>query len=189
MGILGILILSVSVALDALAVSFSGAFIDREHPKEHALIAGLTFGGFQFIMPLIGFFIGQAVMSFIGSWGHCIAFALLAIVGGKMIIEVLSDNGDGEKTSPFHFPAIIVLAVATSIDALAVGASLALIKSPILLPSISMGIVTMFISMAGVMLGSLGTKFALPEKFLGAVGGLAVILIGFKVLIENSLNF
>lgn len=188
MGIIGILILSVSVALDALAVSFSGALIDREHPKEHALFAGLAFGGFQFIMPLIGFILGKSVMSLISSWDHYAAFALLALVGGNMILEVLKGDEEDKKAAPFHFPAILVLAVATSMDALAVGASLALIKSPILLTAASMGIVTMFISMAGVMLGSFSTRFALPEKLLGCLGGLAVILIGFKVLIEHSIN-
>ena len=188
MGILGILILSVSVALDALAVSFSGALIDREHPREHALIAGLAFGGFQFIMPLIGFFLGKSITDFISSWDHYAAFALLTLVGGKMIYEVMKNDTDFPKISPFHFPAIFVMAVATSLDALAVGASLAFMKCPVLLTAISMGIITMIISMTGVMLGSFSTKFALPEKLLGGLGGLAVIMIGFKVLIEHSIN-
>ena len=188
MGISGILILSVSVALDALAVSFSGALIDREHPKEHALAAGLAFGGFQFIMPLIGFAAGKTVTNLISSWDHYTAFALLALVGGNMIVEVMKNDNDEKKVSPFHFPAIFVMAIATSLDALAVGASLAFMKCPVLLTAASMGIVTMIISMTGVMLGSFSTKFALPEKLLGCVGGLAVILIGFKVLIEHSIN-
>ena len=188
MGIIGILILSVSVALDALAVSFSGALIDREHPEKHAIAAGIAFGGFQFLMPLIGFAAGKSVIEFISSWDHYAAFALLALVGGNMIFEVMKSDDDDDRKSPFHFPAILVMAVATSLDALAVGASLAFIKSPILITAASMGIVTMIISMAGVMLGSFSTKFALPEKFLGCLGGLAVILIGFKVLIEHSLN-
>ena len=188
MGIIGIFILSVSVALDALAVSFSGALIDREHPGEHALIAGAAFGGFQFIMPLAGFAVGKSVIDLISSWDHYAAFALLAIVGGNMIFEVLKNDDDAPKVSPFHFPAILIMAIATSIDALAVGASLALIKSPVLLTAASMGIVTMIISMAGVMLGSFSTRFPLSEKWLGCLGGLAVILIGFKVLIEHSIN-
>ena len=188
MGITGILILAVSVALDALAVSFSGAFIDREHPWKHAVCAGFAFGGFQFLMPLIGYFIGISVMDFIGNWGHCIAFSLLTLTGGKMIIDVLKNDNGNINSAPFHFPAIIILAVATSIDALSVGASFAMIKNPILIPAVTMGVVTMFISMTGVMLGSIGAKIAAPEKILGSVGGLAVILIGFKILIENSLN-
>lgn len=187
MGIIGILILSVSVALDALAVSFSGALIDREHPKEHALIAGVTFGGFQFLMPLIGYILGRGIIQFISSWEHYAAFALLAMVGGKMILDVW--NGDEEcKAAPFHFPMILILGVATSIDALAVGASMAFIKCPILLTSASMGIITMIISMAGVMSGAFSTRFALPEKLLDSLGGAAVILIGFKILIEHSLT-
>lgn len=188
MGIIGILILSVSVALDALAVSFSGALTDREHPGEHAIIAGAAFGGFQFIMPLAGFLLGKSVIEFISSWDHYAAFALLALVGGNMIFEVLKDNENAQKVSPFHFPAILIMAVATSIDALAVGASLALIKTPVLLTAASMGIVTMLISMGGVMLGSFSSKFRLSEKLLGCLGGLAIILIGFKVLIEHSIT-
>lgn len=180
--------MSVSVALDALAVSFSGALIDREHPKEHALIAGLVFGGFQFIMPIIGFLLGRTVTDFISSWDHYAAFALLTSVGGNMIFEVMKNDADDKKISPFHFPAILVMAVATSIDALAVGASLALLDHPVMLTAASMGIVTMIISISGVMAGSFSTRFALPEKVLGCLGGLAVILIGFKVLIEHSIN-
>lgn len=188
MGILGILILAVSVALDALAVSFSGALIDREHPKEHAIIAGITFGGFQFFMPLIGFFLGRTVTDIISAWDHYVAFALLASVGGNMIFEVLKDDGDDEKVSPFHYPAILIMGIATSMDAMAVGASLAFMNAPILLTAAAMGIITMIISMSGVMLGSFSTKFSIPEKLLSCIGGLAVILIGFKVLIEHSLN-
>ena len=188
MGIIGILILSVSVALDALAVSFSGALLDREHPKEHALFAGLTFGGFQFIMPLLGFCIGKAVTDFISSWDHYAAFALLVLVGGNMIFEVLKNDNEEKQIAPFHFPTILILGIATSMDALAVGASLALIKSPVLLTAASMGIVTMLISMAGVMTASYSTRFALPEKLLGTLGGFAVILIGFKILIEHSIT-
>ena len=188
MGIIGILILSVSVALDALAVSFSGALIDREHPREHALIAGIAFGGFQFFMPLIGYAVGESVTNLISSWDHYAAFALLTLVGGNMIFEVMKNDDSESKTSPFHFPAVIVMALATSLDALAVGASLAFMKCPVFLTALSMGIVTMLISMGGVMLGSFSTKFALPEKLLGSLGGLAVILIGFKVLIEHSIN-
>ena len=188
MGIFGILILAVSVALDALAVSFSGALIDREHPKEHALIAGITFGSFQFVMPLIGFLLGKTVTDLISAWDHYAAFALLALVGGNMIFEVLKDNDKDEKISPFHFPAVIVMGIATSMDAMAVGASLAFMNAPIFITAAAMGIITMILSMAAVMLGSFSTKFAIPEKLLGCLGGLAVILIGFKVLIEHSLN-
>lgn len=183
--LIGCLVLAVSVALDAAAVSFSGALMDREHPKEHALIAGIAFGGFQFIMPLIGFFLGRSVNSYISSYGHYAAFALLAFVGTKMIYDVLKDDEKAEKISPFHFPAILMIAVATSIDAMAVGASLAFIGRPVLLTAAAMGGVTMLISMASVMLGSYNTRFALPEKLLSCIGGTAVILIGIKVLIDH----
>ena len=188
MGIFGILILAVSVALDALAVSFSGALIDREHPKEHALIAGVTFGSFQFVMPLIGFLLGKTVTDLISAWEHYAAFALLALVGSNMIFEVLKDDDKDEKISPFHFPAVIVMGIATSMDAMAVGASLAFMNAPVFITASAMGVITMLLSMAAVMLGSFSTKFAIPEKILGCLGGMAVILIGLKVLIEHSLK-
>ena len=188
MGFLEILLIGVALAMDACAIAMTNGMTNPKIKLKKAALIALTFGFFQFLMPLIGFAAGKSVIEFISSWDHYAAFALLTLVGGNMIFEVMKSDDDDQKVSPFHFPAILVMAVATSLDALAVGASLAFIQSPILLTAASMGIVTMFISMAGVMLGSFSTRFALPEKLLGCLGGLAVILIGFKVLIEHSLT-
>lgn len=188
MGIIEILVLGIGVSLDAFAVSVSGAISDREHPLVHATIACFMFGFFQFVMPIIGGFVGGFAQGYIESFDHYVAFILLLVVGGKMVYEAFknADEAEAKKCkSPFDFPVILILAIATSLDAMAVGVSLKLIGVPVLLPSIVMGIATGIFSFSGVMLGSLLGKIEKAEKYLTVIGGVAIILIGLKIFISH----
>ena len=191
MPLIELVILGFSVSLDALAVSVSGALTDREHPHIHAIIAGVMFGFFQFLMPLIGGGIGEIAASFVDKYDHYVAFLLLLLVGGKMIYEAVKSGEDTEKQeqykSPFDFPTILILAIATSLDAMAVGLSLELVGSGILVPALMMGGITGIVSFAGVMLGSLLGKELKAEKILTIIGGVAIILVGLKILLSHLL--
>lgn len=191
MSLIDLVILGFSVSLDALAVSVSGALTDREHPHIHAIIAGVMFGLFQFLMPLIGGGIGEIAASFVDKYDHYVAFLLLLLVGGKMIYEALKSDGDDEKQekyrSPFDFPAILILAIATSLDAMAVGLSLKLSGSGIMVPALMMGGITGVVSFAGVIIGSLLGKEFKAEKVLTIIGGVAIILVGVKILLSHLL--
>lgn len=183
MQIIEFIILGFAVALDAFAVSVSGALTDKEHPHIHAMIAGGMFGLFQFIMPLLGGIIGSVAVNYIDKYDNYVAFLLLLFVGGKMIYEAICSKEEKELKSPFDFPTIIILAIATSLDALAVGLSLTLGGNGILVLAIFMGGITGVISFCGVMFGSLLGKILKAEKVLTIIGGAAIILIGVKMLL------
>jgi putative Mn2+ efflux pump MntP len=184
MGITGILILAVSVALDALAVSFSGAFIDREHPWKHAVCAGFAFGGFQFLMPLIGYFIGISFADFVCSVDHWIAFVLLGIIGGNMIHESF-DRNSCDVAPDFSVKAMLPLAVATSIDALAVGVSMAFLRVNIWQVIMLIGITTGVFSFAGIYIGKFfGCRYKSKAEF---IGGFILMAMGLKILLEHTL--
>lgn len=183
MSIIELIILGFSVALDAFAVSVSGALTDREHPHIHAMIAGGMFGLFQFIMPVLGGLLGSVVLNYIEKYDNYIAFGLLLLVGGKMIYEAIFDKEEELQKSPFDFPTILILSVATSLDAMAVGVSLELIGTSFWVPAIFMGGITGGVSFCGVMFGSLLGKFMKAEKVLTFIGGAAIILIGVKILL------
>ena len=193
MQLIELVILGFSVSLDAFAVSVSGALTDREHPHIHAIIACIMFGFFQFLMPLIGGELGEIAETFVDKYDHYVAFLLLLLVGGKMIYEALkgekegAEEKKGEQKSPFDFPTIVVLAIATSLDAMAVGLSLKLGGSRVLLPALVMGGITGIVSFAGVFMGSLLGKEIKAEKVLTIIGGVAIILIGVKILLSHLL--
>jgi len=198
MPIVAILILSVSVAIDAFAVSVGGALCDRSGRRvRNACNAALFFGGFQIVMPVIGFFAATLLAGFLAAVDHWIAFLLLALVGGKMIREGILFNPEEEEKKgseecgccncppDFFAPkALFTPAVATSLDALAVGAGLAFAGNSIWLPALSMGVVTAIISATGVLVGrKLGSLAG--ERIMIIVGGSAIVLIGLKILLEH----
>ena len=183
-----LIVLGLSVSVDAFAVSVSGALTDREHPHVHAVIAGGMFGVFQFIMPLLGGIIGSVAVNYIAKYDNYVAFLLLLFVGGKMIYEAIFGKEEKELKSPFDFPTIIVLAIATSLDALAVGLSLKLAGNGILIPAIFMGGITGMISFCGVMFGAFLGKLMRAERILTVIGGAAIILIGLKILLSSILK-
>lgn len=184
MGVLDIVILSVGLAMDAFAVSIcKGLSVEKAKVKGY-LAVGVWFGVFQAIMPLIGYFLGSAFEKIVDSVDHWIAFVLLVLIGANMIKEAFSK--DEEKTnSSFSFKTMIVLALATSIDALAVGITLALTpqKVNIFLSVGVIGIITAVISMVGFKVGNIfGTKYKSKAEF---AGGIILILLGIKILIEG----
>lgn len=183
MGILELFVTAVALSMDAFAVSMcKGLATQRVRPR-HMLLAGLWFGGFQALMPLIGYALGSTFESYITAFDHWIAFVLLGFLGGKMIWEALS--GDEEPAcSSFGARQMFLMAVATSIDALAVGVTFAL------LPDVSIGwavtfigVLTFAFSAVGVKLGSIfGAKFKQKAELFG---GAVLILMGLKILLEH----
>ena len=175
-------ILAVGLSMDACAVSVcKGLSVGRARPK-HMLICGAYFGGFQALMPLIGYLLGVKFQHLIVKFDHWIAFVLLAVIGVNMLREALGDD-DEEMTAAFGPKAMFPLAVATSIDALAVGVSFAFLKVRIV-PAISLiGVTTCILSAIGVKAGGFcGMKW---KKRAELAGGVILILIGLKILIEH----
>lgn len=175
-------LIAVGLAMDAFAVSIcKGLAVSRVTPR-HALTAGLYFGGFQALMPLIGFLLGRQFQTLITRFDHWIAFVLLGVIGLNMCREALSGEEEDVSAS-FGARAMLPLAVATSIDALAVGVSLAFLQVDIV-PAVSLiGVVTLVLSCAGVGLGSVfGMRFKARAEFFG---GAVLILMGLKILLEH----
>ncbi|MDO8577225.1 MAG: manganese efflux pump MntP family protein [Candidatus Daviesbacteria bacterium] len=180
--ILQILLISISLSLDAFSVSIVGGMKVSKVKHLHALRVAAFFGIFQAVMPVIGWFIGEAMKGFIGGIDHWIAFGLLGIIGINMIRESLSDE-DSERKNLLDTNTLIFLAVATSIDALVVGITLSLIKIPFILSISIIGLVTFIICFFGFLFGEkLGARFG---KKIEVLGGLALIAIGIKILIEH----
>lgn len=181
MGIWEILILAVGLSMDAFAVSVcKGLSVKRLKPR-YCVIGGLYFGGFQAGVPLLGWLLGKQFETLIKSVDHWIAFALLCIIGANMIRESFGDPD--ELNALFSPRAMLPLAVATSIDALAVGVTFAFLDVDILSSVLMIGCTTFLFSAAGVKIGhSFGTKFKSKAELLG---GIVLIAIGIKILIEH----
>ena len=186
MSVIEIALLGVSLAMDAFAVSITTGITLKDLRWRHALKVGLFFGGFQFLMPLIGYLAGTTFVRYIESVDHWIAFGLLAFIGGKMVYECIRPGEAEEAADPTATGKLFVLAVATSIDALAVGISLAILRENIWVCSGWIGVITFTLSALGVRLGKkLGEKF---QRSAGLVGGLVLIGIGLQILIEHLMG-
>ena len=175
--------LAVGLSMDAFAVSIcKGLSVSRVRPK-HMLICGLYFGGFQMLMPLIGYLLGVNFRSMIASVDHWIALVLLSLIGANMLRESFSRDKDENVDASFGVKTMLLMAVATSIDALAVGVTFAFLEVNIV-PAVSfIGITTFAFSAAGVLIGNIfGTKWKNKAEF---AGGAILILIGLKILIEH----
>ena len=182
MGFPELLILAVGLSMDAFAVSVCKGLSIRALMPRHAVIVGLWFGAFQALMPLIGWLLGASFADRIAAIDHWIAFVLLALIGGGMIKEALSR--EEEDCDPSLAPlAMLVLAVATSIDALAVGVTFAFLRVDIL-PAITLiGVCTFIISAIGVKVGNVfGTRYKSKAELFG---GVVLALIGLKILLEG----
>lgn len=181
MSILELFILAVGLSMDAFAVSVcKGLSLGKIKPK-HMCIAGAWFGGFQALMPLIGYFLGSFFAEMIEKYDHWVAFVLLAIIGGNMIKE--SFGKDEKVDSSMDVKSMLLLAIATSIDALAVGVTFAFLQVQIV-PAVSfIGVITFIFSAVGVKIGSLfGTKYKSKAELFG---GIVLVLIGIKILLED----
>lgn len=185
MGIVAILLLAVGLSMDVFAVSLCKGMAMKTFSKKQACILGLYFGGFQALMPLIGWAVGSSFSEYIVAFDHWIAFALLAFIGGKMIYEAFTP--DSSETVPelkMDVKELLVLAVATSIDALAVGVALAFdTQTNIPLAITLIGIVTFCFSVGGAFIGhKFGNAFQSKAEILG---GIILIGIGVKILVEH----
>ena len=185
MDFISVVLIAVGLSMDAFAVSVTNGMTTKNLKAAHIFKIALFFGGFQFAMPVVGYFLGIAFSDLIKSVDHFIAFGLLSVIGGKMIFEAVKDkDGDSEQREPISTLSLLVLAVATSIDALAVGVSLAFLGGLNIFISCGIiGIITFFICVAGVYAGK---KFgSLLKKGSEIFGGAILILIGVKILIEH----
>ncbi len=182
MSIVEILLIGSGLAMDAFAVSICKGLSVPKLTWKHTLIPAVYFGGFQALMPLLGWLLGIQFQSLITSIDHWIAFVLLSLIGVNMIREAWG-GGEGEPDASFSFVVMITLAVATSIDALAVGITFAFLSVDIWLAAFLIGGVTFFISAAGVKIGNaFGTRF---QKKAEILGGVILILTGIKILLEH----
>ena len=180
MSLIELFILAVGLSMDAFAVSICKGLSLRKIKAKHMCIAGLWFGGFQALMPLIGYFLGSFFSEMIEQYDHWVAFILLAIIGGNMIKE--SFGKDENVDSAMDFKSMLLLAIATSIDALAVGVTFAFLQVQIV-PAVSFIGVTFIFSAVGIKIGSLfGTKYRSKAELFG---GIVLVLIGLKILLEG----
>lgn len=183
MGLAELIILAVALSMDAFAVAIcKGLAMDKVTVRKAAIV-GAWFGGFQAGMPLLGWLLGVQFQSYIVSIDHWIAFGLLALIGGNMIRESLSKEEDDEADASLSFAAMLLLAVATSIDALAVGVTFAFLQVNVWLAIALIGIITFLLSAVGVKLGNLfGMRYKKKAEF---AGGAVLILLGCKILLEH----
>ena len=183
MGFAELLLLAVGLSMDAFAVSICKGLAMKRTTLKAELTCGVWFGGFQALMPTIGYFLGSTFEKYITSFDHWVAFILLAIIGGNMIREGCSKE-DGKANDSFSFKTMIVLAVATSIDALAVGITFALLPDVNIVAAVSfIGVITFIISTIGLKVGNI---FGLKYKSKAEIaGGVILILIGTKILLEH----
>ncbi len=190
-------LVALGLSMDAFAVSVSSGICIPHMQTRYALRAAFAFGLFQFLMPIFGWLAGGAFRAYIEGFDHWIAFALLALVGGKMLIESreiadeascddAASGGDRKKRSILDLGGLLILAVATSIDALAVGLSYSMLGAPILGPAAIIGLVTFALCLAGCEFGRrIGTRF---ERWAEAAGGIVLVAIGLKILVEHLIK-
>lgn len=181
MGIVELFILAVGLSMDAFAVSICKGLSMKKMSWKNALIAGLYFGGFQALMPALGYFLGIQFSDMITSIDHWIAFMLLAIIGINMIKESRTESERLDDS--FGIKTMLLLAVATSIDALAVGVTFAFLKVNIIPAVTFIGVITFCFGVAGIKIGNVfGEKYKSRAEL---AGGIILILIGIKILIEH----
>jgi putative Mn2+ efflux pump MntP len=186
MGIVELLLIAAGLSMDAFAVSICKGLGMKKVNLKVAFVLALFFGGFQALMPLIGWALGSQFLWLISPIDHWIAFVLLAVIGGKMLWEALHDEegeDDGKPADKIDLGEFFILAVATSIDALAVGISFAALAVDIVPSILIIGVVTFCFTIAGVFVGNFfGSRY---EKPASIVGGVVLILIGLKILLEH----
>ena len=187
MGLFELFITAVALSMDAFAVAICKGLSTGRIKTKHMAICGLWFGGFQALMPLIGYFLGGAFADYITGFDHWVAFALLGFIGGKMIYEALSREECEEcgcGCAAFRPMTMLTMAIATSIDALAVGIMFALLPDVNIAFAVSsIGVITFLLSAVGVKLGSV---FGAKYKFLAElIGGATLVGMGIKILIEH----
>lgn len=187
MGLFEIFMIGVGLSMDAFAASICKGLNMRRLNIKNMLIIGLFFGGFQALMPAVGWLLGKQFEHYITSVDHWVAFALLVFIGGKMIYDVFVEKDEddcGEKSDRLDMKEVLTLSIATSIDALAVGISFAFLQVEIIKAVSIIGITTFILSVIGVAAGNMfGSRY---EKKATLAGGIILILIGLKILLEHT---
>ena len=182
MGAIEILLISIGLAMDAFAVSVCKGLAMKKMSWKKAIIIGLYFGIFQAVMPVIGYFLGTTFEKFITNVDHWVAFILLVGIGINMVKEAF-DRESENRNDNVDVKTMLVLSIATSIDALAIGITFACLKIHIVMPVITIGLITFIISVIGVKIGNrFGDKY---EKKAEIMGGVILILLGIKILLEH----
>lgn len=184
MDLLTLFLLAVGLSMDAFAVSICKGLAMKKISFRQAAIVGLWFGGFQALMPALGFLLGTSFASLVNVVADWIAFILLALIGGNMIKEALSKEEE-EADASLSFKTMLLLAIATSIDAFAVGVSFAFMEiGSLIIPAVLfIGVITFVLSMAGVKVGNVfGTKYKSKAEL---AGGIILILLGVKIILEH----
>lgn len=181
-----LVLIGVGLSMDAFAVSICKGLAMRKVNKKQAVVIGLFFGGFQALMPFLGWLLGSQFERYITSIDHWIAFILLGVIGGKMMMEAVKKEEAEEikqMDPPLDLKEMFLLAVATSIDALAVGITFAFLQYPIVEAISVIGMTTFAISIGGVYVGNFfGNKYKSKAEF---VGGLILVLIGLRILLTH----
>ena len=180
-----ILFIAISMSMDAFAVCLGVGAQERASGPRPIFRLAFHFGLFQFLMPIIGWFAGTTVLRYISAYEQWLAFGLLVFVGIRMILSSFGPNSNEQKNDPSRGWTLVLLAFATSIDALAIGFSLGLVGVMIWYPAVIIGVVTGLISWLGILLGNrLGTKFG---KRMEIIGGIILILMGVRIVLAHLL--
>ncbi len=184
MNLIELLLIAVGLSMDAFSVSICKGLNTKRFSWRMALTCGVWFGFFQALMPTVGYFLGAQFQEMIEAYDHWIAFGLLLLIGANMIREaVWGKKEEGEDNDSLDFKTMFLLAIATSIDALAVGVSFACIQVKLWSSVLIIGFTTFLFSVLGVKIGYMfGSKY---EKLAGVFGGIILILIGLKILLEH----
>lgn len=182
---LSILLIGISLSMDAFAISVTNGLTLKDFNWRHALWMGIYFGGFQFLMPLVGCFLGSTVSTYVSAYGPYISFAMLALIGGKMLVDAIRGTDEEGGMLKLSHKRLLAMAVATSIDALAVGVSFAFMDVQLVPSCALIGVTTFVISFAGAMLGSKIPGISGRKACI--VGGLVLIGIGVKLLLQGIL--
>lgn len=183
MSLITIFIIAVGLGIDAFSVAIGIGATNNKKSLAPILRLAAAFGTFQFIMPIIGWLAGLTIVDIIASFDHWIAFTLLALVGGKMIWEGFEKENDEEREDQTRGWSLLMLSIATSIDALAVGFSFSVLKNPILIPAFIIGIVCFLMTITGMIFGKVLAR--LFGKKVEIFGGLVLIAIGVKIIIDH----
>lgn len=185
MDLLSLFLIAVGLSMDAFAVSVCKGLATPKYKLKYSMICGVWFGGFQALMPAVGYLLGVNFKKYITAIDHWIAFVLLALIGFNMIREALKNDDEGADPS-FTAKSMSLLAVATSIDALAIGITFAFLDVNIVAAVLFIGVCTFVISAAGVKIGSaFGTRFKSKAEI---AGGAILIILGLRILVEHLMN-
>lgn len=189
MNTLVLLGIALGLAMDAFAVAIAtGLCLGRVTPR-HTFRLAFHFGLFQFLMPVLGWFAGTQLAAYISSYDHWLAFGLLSFIGGKMLWEARSDEEPDCRTDPTRGWMLVTLSLATSMDALAVGLSMAFLRVSVWFPSVIIGLVAAVLTAVGIRLGSFGNRFGRRWGHWAEIaGGLVLLAIGLDILLSHTLG-